>query len=127
MSLILIVDDRSVIRRLIAISLGPDYEILEAENSAEALALIQSRHPQVVFLDVMMNGDMDGLQLLDVIKADPLTRDILVAMVTGRGYVEESEDAFKRGADAFFNKPFGPHELLTWMRAALPQHEKSTH
>ena len=116
---ILIVDDRPVIRRLIAISLGAEYEILEAEDSVSALTLIHDRHPQIVFLDVMMNGAMDGLQLLDVIKGNPQTRDIRVAMVTGRGLAEDSEDALKRGADAYFVKPFGLREMLAWVQNAL--------
>ncbi|MBV5300127.1 MAG: response regulator [Rhodoferax sp.] len=119
MPTILIVDDRPVIRRLIAISLGTDYEILEAEDGVSALALIHGRHPQYVFLDVMMNGPMDGLQLLDEIKGNPLTRDIQVAMVTGRGLAADSEDALKRGADAYFVKPFGMRDMLTWVQSAV--------
>lgn len=119
MPVILIVDDRPVIRRMIAISLGTEYEILEAQDRASALALIHSRGPQVIFLDVMMNGAMEGLQLLDEIKGNPQTRGILVAMVTGRGLPEDRDDAIKRGADAYFLKPFGLQEMLIWVRGAL--------
>ena len=119
MTTVLIVDDRPVIRRLIAISLGQEFEILEAQDGREALALIQTHKPRIVFLDVMMSGDLDGLQVLDIIKGDPLTRHILVAMVTGRGLASDGDDARKRGADAYFTKPFGPHDVLTWVRSAL--------
>ena len=119
MPTILIVDDRAVIRRLISISLSKDYEILEAEDSVSAMKLIQSHSPQVVFLDVMMRGEMDGLQLLDEIKGNPLTRSIKVAMVTGRGLAEDSDDALKRGADAYFVKPFGLREMQAWVQNVL--------
>jgi CheY-like chemotaxis protein len=119
MSQILIVDDQAVIRRLLSITLGKDYEILEAEDGLGALEAIRRHHPKVVLLDVMMPGAMDGLQVLDTIKGNPLTRDILVAMVTARGQAADSEDARQRGADAYFIKPFSPLQVLAWVRSKL--------
>lgn len=119
MSQILIVDDQAVIRRLLSITLGQDYEILEAEDGLGALEAIRRHHPKVVFLDVMLPGTLDGLQVLDAIKADPLTRDILVAMVTARGQAADSDDARQRGADAYFIKPFSPRQVLAWVRSKL--------
>lgn len=119
MSQILIVDDQAVIRRLLSITLGQDYEILEAEDGLGALEAIRRHHPKVVFLDVMMPGTLDGLQVLDAIKANPLTRDILVAMVTARGQAADSDDARLRGADAYFIKPFSPRQVLAWVRSKL--------
>ncbi|MEO8121903.1 MAG: response regulator [Rhodoferax sp.] len=119
MSQILIVDDQAVIRRLLSITLGKDYEILEAEDGLGALEAIRRHHPKVVLLDVMMPGTMDGLQVLDAIKGNPLTRDILVAMVTARGQAADSDDARQRGADAYFIKPFSPLQVLAWVRSKL--------
>ena len=120
MSQILIVDDQPVIRRLLSITLGKDYEILEAEDGLGALEAVRRHHPAAVFLDVMMPGALDGLQVLDAIKSDPLTRDILVAMVTARGQAADSEEARQRGADAYFTKPFSPAQVLSWVRSKLP-------
>jgi CheY-like chemotaxis protein len=120
MSLILIVDDHPVIRRLLSVTLGHDYKVLEAEDGLGALQSIRLHRPKVVLLDVMMPGVMDGLQVLDIIKGDPLTRDILVAMVSARGQAADSENARQRGADAYFIKPFSPHEVLSWVRSMLP-------
>lgn len=119
MSQILIVDDQAVIRRLLSITLGQEYEILEAEDGLGALEAIRHHHPKVVLLDVMMPGTLDGLQVLDAIKANPLTRDILVAMVTARGQAADSDDARQRGADAYFIKPFSPRQVLAWVRSKL--------
>ncbi|WP_114972293.1 response regulator [Rhodoferax ferrireducens] len=116
---ILIVDDQAVIRRLLSITLGQDYEILEAEDGLGALEAIRRHHPKVVLLDVMMPGTLDGLQVLDAIKGNPLTRDILVAMVTARGQAADSDDARQRGADAYFIKPFSPRQVLAWVRSKL--------
>ncbi len=116
---ILIVDDQPVIRRLLSVTLGSEYEILEAEDGLGALEAIRRHHPKVVLLDVMMPGAMDGLQVLDAIKGDPLTQDILVAMVTARGQAADGDDARQRGADAYFVKPFSPHQVLAWVRSKL--------
>jgi CheY-like chemotaxis protein len=119
MPTILIVDDHSDIRRLLSITLGKEYEVLEAEDGVSALEAIRRHHPKAVLLDVMMPGEMDGLQVLDAIKSNPQTKDILVAMVTARGQVADGDDARKRGADAYFIKPFSPLQVVAWVRSKL--------
>jgi CheY-like chemotaxis protein len=120
MQSVLIVDDQPVIRRLLAVSLGQDYQVLEASDGMGTLESIGQHHPDVVLLDVMLPGAMDGLQVLDALKRDPLTRDILVAMVSARGQSRDIEDAMCRGADAYFVKPFSPQQILAWVRSKLP-------
>lgn len=119
MSHILVVDDHADIRKLMSITLGKRFEILQAQDAETALMLIDQYHPRVVLLDVMMPGKMDGLQVLDAIKANPKTRDIIVAMVTARGQQADSEDARKRGADAYFVKPFSPLKVVGWVQEVL--------
>lgn len=113
---ILIVDDHSDIRRLLTITLGREYQILEAEDGSSALEEVRRHHPDVVLLDVMMPGEMDGLQVLDAIKADPRTKGTIVAMVTARGQVADGDEARRRGADAYFVKPFSPLQVVSWVR-----------
>jgi len=119
MNTILIVDDHTDIRRLLSITLGKDFRIIEAEDGACALEAVHHHKPKVVLLDVMMPGDLDGLQVLDSIKANPLTRDILVAMITARGQSADHEEARRRGADAYFIKPFSPLQVVAWVRSKL--------
>lgn len=116
---ILIVDDHSDIRRLLSVTLGKDFTIAEAEDGVTALDLIRRDPPRLVLLDVMMLGELDGMAVLDIIKGSPETRDILVAMVTARGQQADSEDARKRGADAYFVKPFSPLQVVNWVRSKL--------
>jgi len=117
MTTVLIVDDHSDIRRLLSITLGKEFTIIEAEDGVAALSAVRHHHPKAVLLDVMMPGEMDGLQVLDAIKADPATRNTLVAMVTARGQVADGDDARKRGADAYFIKPFSPLQVVAWVRS----------
>jgi CheY-like chemotaxis protein len=119
MNTILIVDDHSDIRRLLSITLGKEFHILEAEDGVSALAAVRHHRPKVVLLDVMMPGEVDGLQVLEAIKADPDTRATLVAMITARGQVADHDDARARGADAYFIKPFSPLQVVTWVRNHL--------
>jgi CheY-like chemotaxis protein len=119
MHTILIVDDHSDIRRLLSITLGRDFKILEAQDGAGALDAVRHHHPDAVLLDVMMPGDMDGLQVLDAIKADPATRGMLVAMITARGQSADHDEARQRGADAYFIKPFSPLQVVAWVRSHL--------
>ncbi len=119
MDTILIVDDHDDIRRLLSITLGKEFHIIEAEDGASALAAVRHHRPKVVLLDVMMPGEVDGLQVLEVIRADPDTRATLVAMITARGQVADHDDARARGADAYFIKPFSPMQVAAWVRKQL--------
>jgi CheY-like chemotaxis protein len=116
---ILIVDDHADVRRLFSITLGKEFTVLEAEDGSSALRAIRLHRPKVVLLDVMMPGELDGLQVLDAIKADPATRGTQVAMVSARGQLADEHDARKRGADAYFIKPFSPLQVVAWVRSHL--------
>ena len=120
MTKILIVDDHPDVRRLLALTLGKDYELIEAQDGVSALEAVQRHRPSIVLLDVMMPGKMNGLKVLDLIRSDPLNRDTKVAMVTARGQLADDEDARQRGADEYFIKPFSPLKVVAWVRENLP-------
>lgn len=119
MKCILVVDDHVDIRRLLSVSLGVQYEVIEADSGTAALYAIEKYHPAAVLLDVMMPGEMDGLQVLDAIKSNPNTNGIPVAIVTARGQQVDSEDARRRGADAYFIKPFSPLQVVAWIQGHI--------
>jgi CheY-like chemotaxis protein len=121
MHTILIVDDHSEIRRLLRIAAGNDVTILEAQDGATALAMVQQHRPKAVFLDVMMPGPMDGFEVLAAIRADPDTRHTLVAMTTARSQAADHEQAHTHKADAYFTKPFSPLKVSNWLREQLHQ------
>lgn len=119
MTKILIVDDHSDIRRLIRITLGKAFDVHEAEDGVTALEIARRQRPDVVVLDVMMPGELDGLQVLDAIKADPQLIDTRVIMVTARGQAHDYDEGMERGADAYFIKPFSPHQLVACIKETL--------
>jgi CheY-like chemotaxis protein len=91
MTKVLLVDDHADIRRLIRITLGKAYEVLEADEGAAGLEIARREKPDLVVLDVMMPGAMDGLQVLDAIKADPDLLHTRVIMVTACGQSSDYE------------------------------------
>ena len=119
MKKILIVDDHSDIRKLIRITIGHAYEVLEAEEGLTALQIIRHQQPSLVVLDIMMPGEMDGLQVLDAMRADPALKEIQVIMVTARGQATDYETGMSRGANAYLIKPFSPIQLVNSIKDLL--------
>ncbi len=119
MAQVLIVDDQSDIRRLLKISLGKACEILESEDGMSALEMIRHHRPKVVLLDIMMPGELNGLQVLQAAKADPHTRDVVIGIMSARGESTDFEAADALGADAYFVKPFSPIQVVSWVREQI--------
>ena len=109
---ILIVDDETDIRELVAGILQDEgYATRTAKNSDEALAAMATRRPNLVLLDIWLQGSaLDGLQLLDVFKQEH--PDVAIVMISGHGNIETAVAAIKHGAYDFIEKPFKADRLL---------------
>jgi two-component system nitrogen regulation response regulator NtrX len=116
---ILIVDDEADIRDLVAGILDDEgHRSRTAGNADEALASIESRRPQLVFLDIWIQGSrLDGLQILDIVKEQH--PDLPVVMISGHGNIETAVSAIKRGAYDFIEKPFKADRLVLVAERAL--------
>lgn len=116
---ILVVDDEIDIRNLISGILEDEgYEVRTAADSDEALATIGARRPQLIFLDIWLQGSkMDGLQLLDAIRAQHPTMPIV--MISGHGNIETAVSAIKRGAYEYIEKPLKADRLILTAERAL--------
>ncbi|MGH6966444.1 MAG: sigma-54-dependent transcriptional regulator [Phenylobacterium sp.] len=116
---VLVVDDEADIRDLVAGILSDDgYAVRTATDSESALAAIRARRPALLILDIWMaGGGMDGLELLDMVKA--LDVDMPVIMISGHGNIETAVSAIKRGAYEFLEKPFKSDRLLLVVERAL--------
>jgi CheY-like chemotaxis protein len=110
----LIVDDQADIRKLILMTMeSEEFELHEANNGVDAFRLAQNLRPAVVLLDVMMPGALDGYQVCEKIKADPiLTQTTKVILLTARGQRTDIDRGHAVGSDAYLVKPFSPIELL---------------
>src|ERR1700691_5690185 len=116
---ILIVDDEADIRELVAGILQDEgYVTRTARDSDDAITSIRSRRPNLVFLDIWLQGSrLDGLQLLDAVKAEH--PDLPVVMISGHGNIETAVAAIKQGAYDFIEKPFKADRLVLVADRAL--------
>ncbi len=116
---VLVVDDEADIRELVAGILADEgYAVRTATDSESALAAVRARKPALLILDIWMaGGGMDGLELLDMVKA--LDGDLPVIMISGHGNIETAVSAIKRGAYEFLEKPFKSDRLLLVVERAL--------
>jgi two-component system nitrogen regulation response regulator NtrX len=116
---ILIVDDEADIRDLVAGILDDEgFSTRTARDSDSALAEVANRRPNLVFLDIWLQGSkLDGLQLLEQIKRDHA--DLPVVMISGHGNIETAVAAIKRGAYDFIEKPFKSDRLILVATRAL--------
>ncbi len=119
-NIILIVEDQPDIRKLIRMTLDfGDYEVHEADNGEAGLHLARAIRPNLLLLDVMMPGLLDGYQVCRAIKGDPWTAAIPVVMLTARGQQADFAEGLAAGAQAYLTKPFSPLELIDTVDAQL--------
>lgn len=109
--LVLVCDDEEPLRALVRASLaGEGYEVAEAADGDEALALARRRRPDLILLDMMMPR-RSGVDVLAELKRDPELAGTPVVMLTARTQLADREAASAAGADRFLAKPFSPTEL----------------
>jgi two-component system, NtrC family, nitrogen regulation response regulator NtrX len=116
---ILTVDDEADIRELVAGILQDEgFTCRTAGDADQALAAVTARRPNLVFLDIWLQGSrLDGLQLLDVLKQEH--PELPIVMISGHGNIETAVSAIKRGAYDFIEKPFKADRLLLVAERAL--------
>jgi two-component system nitrogen regulation response regulator NtrX len=116
---ILIVDDEADIRELVAGILQDEgYGTRTARDSDDALGAVAARRPNLVFLDIWLQGSrLDGLQMLDALKQEH--PELPIVMISGHGNIETAVSAIKRGAYDFIEKPFKADRLLLVAERAL--------
>jgi two-component system nitrogen regulation response regulator NtrX len=114
---ILVVDDEAEIRRSVRMILEYEgYDVQEASNGPEALALIEREAPDLVFLDIKMPG-VDGLEVLQKVKQ--LNESLPVVIISGHGTVSTAVEATKLGAFDFIEKPLASERVLVTIKNAL--------
>ena len=112
---ILIADDEPFIIALLKETLeeleDEGVEILAAGNGADGWAIIQDKHPSLIFLDVMM-PKMSGYEVCQRVKQDPELSKAYVVMLTAKGQEIDRERGTEAGADEYVTKPFDPDYIL---------------
>ncbi len=120
MKKILIVDDQADVRKLLAIVLGrKDRNLLYAASGEEAIVIAHAEIPDLILLDVMMPGGMDGYQAARILKSEDATCGCPIIAMTARAQEEDRQEAFAAGADAYVSKPFDMGDLQVKVETLL--------
>ena len=113
---ILVVDDMAMYRRMASHALvAAGYEVLEAENGEDGLQVLAESDIHAVVSDLNMPV-MDGLTMIERIRANPTTRGIPVLMVTTESSAEIRARGREAGATGWLVKPYKPAHLLMSLR-----------
>jgi two-component system cell cycle response regulator len=116
---ILIADDSALLRRMIGDVLREQgWGVAEAATGRAALDMSREELPRVLLLAREM-VDIDGLTVLDTLRADERTRDMPVVFVTGHTDAADLSEGLDRGAHDYVRKPVDPVELVARVRTAL--------
>jgi len=119
---ILIVDDRAEMRKLVEASLrSENHFFIYAASGLEGWKKLQEERPDLVVLDIMMPGVIDGLTVLRRLRAAPDLKDCKVVLLTGKGQQEDLVKGLSAGADAYMVKPFSPRELVALVTTLLAE------
>jgi len=109
-------DNRQILRDLLG---NAGYELLEAENGAEALTTVARQRPDLILMDIQLPV-MDGYEATRRLKADPATKSIPIIVVTSYALSGDETKAREAGCDAYVTKPYSPRQLLGKVREFLP-------
>ncbi|MBI3811310.1 MAG: response regulator [Nitrospirae bacterium] len=125
MKKILIADDESSLRFLLRMTLeGNGFDILEAADGKQALALAQKQIPDLIILDVVM-PDLYGSEVCERLRKQTKTARIPVIIITANSNLYNEEQAKESGADYYMTKPFSPLKLRNLVHQILADDKPS--
>lgn len=123
---ILLVDDEPDILEIVGYNLSSEgYQVITADNGAEALKLAKKNKPQLIILDVMM-PEMDGIEACEQIRKLPGMEDTIITFLTARGEDYSQMAGFDAGADDYITKPIKPKVLVSKVKALLRRYKEDT-
>jgi DNA-binding response OmpR family regulator len=116
---ILVVDDEPDVLGMLEVALGRrGHQVLTAATGMEGLVIAEGERPDLVLLDIMMEG-MDGWEVLKLLKLDPAMHDIPVVMLSARTEPRDRIRGLQEGAVDYVTKPFSVRELLATIDAVF--------
>ncbi len=120
---ILIVEDNEYNRILLVdILSGNGYEVIEATDGLEGIALAKQLMPDLILMDIQMPS-MDGMTACRILKADPATRDMKIIAVTALAMVGDKEAFIAAGFDDYLPKPINineiPDRVIKWLNGEI--------
>jgi DNA-binding response OmpR family regulator len=116
---ILVVDDEPfILKSLTFILKKGDFEVIEARDGEEAVAMIEQHKPSLVFLDVMM-PKMNGYDVIRKVRSDQNLEEVFIVLLTAKGQETDRVQGMNAGANDYLTKPFSPSRILQVAREIM--------
>lgn len=123
---ILVVDDEQDLLDLIEYNLKKEgFDVLKAEDGEEGIRMVRKHVPDLVLLDIMM-PNMDGMEVLEIIRADERMKRIPIIFLTARGDEKTEVEGLDKGGDDYITKPISTTKLISRIKAVLRRFEETT-
>ncbi len=117
---LLIEDEPNIAEAIRFILMRDGLRVSTHSGGADAIEVVRQARPDLLILDLMLPG-MSGIDILSALRADPMTEELPVLMLTARGQGRDRAAAERAGVDAFMSKPFSNTEMLASVRALVPR------
>jgi two-component system response regulator MprA len=125
-AVLVIEDDEGVVE---FIKLGLRYEnfqVESAEDGLEGISAAQRLNPAIIILDLLLPGEIDGMEVCRRLRENPTTRDIPILMLTAKSDLQDKVAGLNIGADDYLAKPFNFDELVARIRAIIRRQQRAS-
>ncbi|MDR2596649.1 MAG: response regulator [Treponema sp.] len=121
---VLVVDDEKINREILKNILGSDYTVYMAKDGPSTVEMADKLEPDVILLDIVM-PDMNGYDVLKILKQNEKTKNIPVIFITGLDSVEDEEKGLALDAVDFIHKPFSAMDVKLRVNKQLQKENQS--